>query len=250
MNFLLVNDDGIRAEGIFELAQALADHGTLFLCAPDRQQSGKSHSITLTDTIEVYEADFPGAERAWHVNGTPADCTKIGLQMAEKYGVQIDIVFSGINKGSNLGMDTLYSGTVGAAMEAALQGVRAVAVSVNGHDCTNFDAACHLAIQCIPKVMEMEPGYVININCPDLPREEIKGVRYATLGPSYFVDGFVLQDGNQYKLEGSIPDYSHLGEGVDVGANTLGYATVTPIQPDLTAWNEMKRVSNWGLKLD
>ena len=250
MNFLLVNDDGIQSEGIFELAAALSKQGTLFLCAPDRQQSGKSHSITLMDTVEITEADFPGAAHAWHVDGTPADCTKLGLQKAKEFGVDIDIVFSGINKGCNLGRDTLYSGTVGAAIEGALQGIRAIAVSVNDHNAYHFETACHLAVQCIPKIMEMKPGAVININTPNLPREEIKGIKTTSLGPNYFVDGFVLKYGNKYLLEGSIPDFSYLEDSVDVGANYMGYATITPLQFDFTAWNEMDRVSNWDLKLD
>ena len=216
MNFLLVNDDGVQSEGIFELAAALAKEGTLFLCAPDRQQSGKSHSITLMESVEITEVDFPGADHAWQVKGTPADCTKLGLQKAEEYGVKIDIVFS--------------SGTVGAAMEGALQGIRAIAVSVNDHDAHHFDTARHLAVQCIPKIMEMEPGAVLNINCPNVPREEVKGIKYVSLGPTYFVDGFVLKEGNEYMLEGSIPDFSRLGDAIDVGANTLGYATITPLK--------------------
>ena len=250
MNFLLVNDDGVQSEGIFELAAALAKEGTLFLCAPDRQQSGKSHSITLMESVEITEVDFPGADHAWQVKGTPADCTKLGLQKAEEYGVKIDIVFSGINKGCNLGADTLYSGTVGAAMEGALQGIRAIAVSVNDHDAHHFDTACHLAVQCIPKIMEMEPGAVLNINCPNVPREEVKGIKYVSLGPTYFVDGFVLKEGNEYMLEGSIPDFSRLGDAIDVGANTLGYATITPLKYDFTDWSNMDRVSGWNLKLD
>ena len=249
MNFLLVNDDGINSEGIFELAKALSEQGTLFLCAPNKQQSGKSHSITLSGSIQVEETEFEGAAKAWKVDGTPADCTKIGLQMCEADGVKIDIVFSGVNKGSNLGGDTLYSGTVGAAMEGCLLGYRAIAASVNGHEATHFDTACHIAIQCIPKVMEMEPGIVININTPDLPKEELKGIKYSALGPSYFVDGFVQKQGTEYVLEGSIPDYAYLGEDIDAGANALGFATVTPLKYDFTDFDALKTMRDWGLEL-
>lgn len=250
MNFLIVNDDGISSEGILALSEALAPHGDLYVCAPDRQQSGKSHSITLVGTIFVHETEYPRAKKAWRVNGTPADCTKIGIQFCKKMGVEIDIVFSGINKGSNLGADTLYSGTVGGAMEGVLLGYRAVAVSVNGHDASHFEAAGDLAVQSIPLVMNMEPGKVININTPDLPREEIKGIAYGILGPSFFVDGFVLKEGNEYCLEGEIPDYSHLGLSVDIGANSHGYATVTPLDPDFTDKELLKYMAeNWSLSL-
>ena len=250
MNFLIVNDDGITSEGIVALAEALAPHGNLYVCAPDRQQSGKSHSITIVGTIFVHETEFPMATKAWRVNGTPADCTKIGIQFCKEMGVDIDIVFSGINKGSNLGADTLYSGTVGAAMEGVLLGYRAVAVSVYGHYAKNFEPAGDLAVQCIPMVMAMEPGRVININTPDLPREEIKGIAYGTLGPSFFVDGFVQREGNEYGLEGDIPDYKHLGLSVDIGANCNGYATITPLDPDFTDKELLAHMAeNWSLKL-
>ena len=245
MNFLIVNDDGIASEGIIALAEALSKHGDIYVCAPDNQQSGKSHSITLMGSIFVEEEDFPNAKKAWRVNGTPADCTKVGVQMCRRYNIDLDIIFSGINKGSNLGSDTLYSGTVGAAMEGVLLGFRAIAVSVNGHEASHFDAACDLAIQAIPHVMELEPGLVININTPDKPREEIKGIVYAPLGPSYFDDGFTLKEGNEYHLEGIIPDFKHLGTSVDIGANYLGYATITPLKPDFTDREMLEKIPEW-----
>ena len=249
MNFLLVNDDGFTSEGLKAMAEALVPFGDIYVCAPDEQQSGMSHSITLMDTIWVKEEEFPLAKKAWMVHGTPADCTKIGVQMLTGLNISIDVIFSGVNKGSNLGKDTLYSGTVGAAMEGVLLGYRAIAVSVNGHEATHFRTPCEIAIKVLPKVLEMEPGIVININSPDLPREEIKGVRVATLGPSYFVDGFVLQEGCEYRLEGSIPDYKHLGEKIDAGANALGYVTITPLQPDFTEKALLKEMEAWDLSL-
>ncbi len=249
MNFLIVNDDGITSNGIRALADALMKEGNIFVSAPAWQQSGKSQSITFMESIEVEEVEFDGAEMAWRVHGTPADCTKIGLQLCEEAGHPIDVVFSGINQGSNLGTDTLYSGTVGAAMEAILQGVRAVAVSVESHNAVYFETACDLAVQMIPIVMWMEPRVVININTPNLPKEEIKGIKYAALGPSFFLDGFVYKEGTTYQLEGHIPDFSHLGEALDVGANSLGYATITPLKPDHTDYELLSKMHDWDLSL-
>ena len=249
MNFLLVNDDGIDAAGIRALADALASQGKLFVSAPARQQSGKSQSITFTEPIEVEPAEFEGAEMAWRVHGTPADCTKIGLQLCALEGHEIDIVFSGINHGSNLGTDTLYSGTVGAAMEAILQGKRGVAVSVGDHNPIRFGAACDLAVQIVPIVMWMEPKVMLNINVPDLPKEDIKGIRYASLGPNFFLDGFVYKEGNTYQLDGHVPDYSHMGEALDVGASSLGYATITPLRPDHTDHELLATMADWDLTL-
>ena len=249
MNFLLVNDDGIESEGLRAIANALATQGKIFVSAPARQQSGKSQSITFTESIEVEPVEFDGAELAWKVHGTPADCTKIGLQLGALEGHEIDIVFSGINHGNNLGADTLYSGTVGAAMEAILQGKRAVAVSVGEHNPTHFDAACDLAVQLVPIVMWMDPTVMLNVNVPDLPKEEIKGIKYASLGPSFYLDGFVYKEGNTYQLEGHVPDYSHLGEALDVGASSLGYATITPLKPDNTDHELLAKMADWDLVL-
>lgn len=249
MNFLIVNDDGIDSNGIRALADALATQGDIYVSAPAKQQSGKSQSITFMEAIEVEEVEFSGAKKAWKVHGTPADCSKIGLQLCEEMGTPIDLVFSGINQGSNLGTDTLYSGTVGAAMEAILHGVRAVAVSVGNHDAKHFDVACDLAVQVIPIVMWMDPSVVININTPDLPRNQVKGIKYAALGPSFFLDGFVYKEGTTYQLEGHVPDYSHLGEALDVGANSLGYATITPLRPDHTDHEFLAKMAEWDLTI-
>ena len=249
MNFLIVNDDGIYANGIKALADALGTQGNVFVSAPARQQSGKSQSITFMQSIEAEEVEFLGANKAWKVDGTPADCTKLGLQLCEEEGYPIDIVFSGINHGSNLGTDTLYSGTIGAAMEAILNETRAVAVSVGDHEATHFEVACDLAIQVIPIVMWMDPNVVISINTPNLPREKMKGLKYAALGPGFFLDRFVYIEGNTYQLEGHVPDYSHLGESLDVGASSLGYATITPLIPDRTDHKLLAKMKEWDLTI-
>lgn len=249
MNFLLVNDDGIHSDGLHALAEALSKKGKVYVAAPATQQSGKSHSISLTEGIEIEEAEVSCAEKAWKVKGTPADCTKVGVQKCKDAGIHIDIIFSGINKGANLGSDTLYSGTVGAAMEGALLNHHAVAVSVNDHDASHFECACDLAIQVIDKVLKLPSNIVININTPNLPKEEIAGVKYPVLGPSYFVDSFVPKSDGKYMLEGHTPNYAGLGDGIDVGANTLGYATVTPLKYDFTCSEYMDTVKGWELEI-
>ena len=140
MNILVVNDDGINAAGINKLVQALSRVADVYVFAPDGQRSAKSHSLTLTDCVYMTPVDFPGAVKAYTLSGTPADCTKFGLQLLEDEGIRVDMVYSGINMGSNLGRDTLYSGTIGAAAEAALDGYKAVAVSVDSHTPTYFEA--------------------------------------------------------------------------------------------------------------
>lgn len=249
MNFLLVNDDGIDAPGIRALADALASVGNIYVCAPDGQRSGASHSLSIHQRISVEEVEYPGAVRAWKSGGSPADCTKIGLQFCCSLGAEPDIVFSGINNGSNLGEDTLYSGTVGAAREAAMQGYRAIAVSVDSHKATHYEAAQDLAIKLLEYIDAIPKGIVINVNTPDIPKEEMKGVKVAKLGTNYFSDRFEPQEDGMYGLEGHVPDWTHLGEEFDVAALQMKYAVITPLHYDFTAYDLMDRVKGWEIKL-
>jgi len=249
-NFLLVNDDGIRAEGLAALADSLRGLGNLFVCAPDSQQSGKSHSISLTDEIEVREVSYGGAEAAWAVGGTPVDCTKVGMQFCEERGIVPDMVFSGVNIGSNLGADTLYSGTIGAASEAVLLGSRGMALSVNGHRARHFENAIAIALEVLDRAIEELPRTtMLSINTPDLPAEELKGVLVARLGGKCFDDRFVRQDSGKYQMHGFIPDHTGLGMGVDLAANQEGYATITPMQFDYTDYSMLEKVGGWEITL-
>ena len=249
MNILVVNDDGIQSPGLRALVDALTTKADVFVCAPDGQRSAKSHSITLGENVSVVSLDYPGAKAALQISGTPADCTKIGLQFFEEDGNPIDMVYSGMNLGSNLGWDTLYSGTVGAAIEAAMSGIHGVAVSVASHNASHFDAAGQLAADLIDKVYgNMDPHVVINLNVPDLPKEQIKGVKVVTLGQRYYDDKFHLVEGNQYALSGYMADYSASGE-VDVTAVHDDYATITPLQFDFTDKKNLDTVKEWNLSL-
>ena len=250
MNFMLVNDDGIEAAGIKALAEALAEVGDVYVCAPAFQQSGKSHSITLMGTVKVEEAYFPGAVKAYKTSGTPADCTRIGLQLFEDSGAKIDIVFSGVNTGSNLGDDTLYSGTVGAAMEAALMGHHGVAVSVSGHGASHFEGACKLAVDVIPFIKKDLPtDIILNINTPDVEMSQLKGIKYPPLGPSVFIDYFSDNGGTDYELIGHERTLEILEPHVDVAENLKGYATITPLLCDFTDHKRLGIVEKWGLNI-
>lgn len=250
MNILVVNDDGIKAPGIRALVAALSKVEDVYVCAPDGQRSAKSHSITLGDSVLIQPVDFPGAKAALQTSGTPADCTKIGLQFFEEEGISIDMVYSGMNLGSNLGWDTLYSGTVGAAAEAAMSGVHAVAVSVASHEASCFDAAGELAVRLIDFVYgKLDPSVVINLNVPDLPKEDIKGIKVVPLGSRYYDDKFHLVEENQYSLSGNPADYSHIDYEVDVTAVHSDYATITPLQFDFTDYKNLETVKGWKINL-
>ena len=250
MNFLLVNDDGIHADGIKALAKAMSEVGDVYVCAPSTQQSGKSHSITLDEEIFVRPIEFPCAKMAWMVSGTPSDCTKLGIQMCEANGIELDIVYSGINMGSNLGTDTVYSGTVGAALEATMRGYKAVAVSVNDRDSSHFDGACRAAIALIDYAKnELAPKTILNINSPNKPVEELKGIKLSKLGPGYFNDGFVHVEDDRYKLKGHIPDHKENKDDVDVFHNACDYITITPLRVDLTDYDELEKLMDWRIDI-
>lgn len=249
MNILVVNDDGIQSPGLRALVEALSKKAKVFVCAPDGQRSAKSHSITLGENVLIQPVIYPGAEDALQTSGTPADCTKIGLQFFAETGNSIDMVYSGMNLGSNLGWDTLYSGTVGAAAEAAMSGIHAVAVSVASHNASHFETAGELAADMIDRVYgKVDPSIVMNINVPDLPKDQIKGIKVVPLGQRYYDDKFHLVEENQYTLSGNPADYSETGE-VDVTAVHGDYATVTPLQFDFTAKKYLDLVKEWNLSL-
>lgn len=252
MNILVVNDDGIQSPGIRALVKALSGAAEVYVSAPAEQQSGRSQAITLGKDNYIYidEEEVEGARRALSVRGTPADCTKVGIQVFGEDGIWFDLVFSGINIGSNLGKDTLYSGTVGAAMEAALSGIRAAAVSVDSHEATHFGPACQLSLDLIPLMMKrLTPDTVVSLNVPDLPAEEIRGVKTAALGGRYYVDWFHEQKDGGYMLEGEPLKREDPDAPLDINALAAGYACITPLHFDYTEYRLLRELETWGMQI-
>ena len=252
MNILIANDDGIRAEGIKRLAGALSQKANVYVFAPDSQRSAAGHGITVGRAITCTPVAFPGADEAFMVDGTPADCVKLGMRVLENHGVRIDMVFSGINHGSNLGTDTLYSGTVSAAIEGNLCGVPAVAVSVASHKATHFDMACDLAVKALEEgFMRMDPLTTLNINTPDTDKEDIKGVKITRLGARQYdnwLDEMPDENGAlSFKYSGEPLRHNSSNTEIDVLALQAGYATITPLMFDLTNHHIFKTMKDWGL---
>jgi 5'-nucleotidase len=254
MNILLSNDDGIRAEGIRRFAEALRALGDVYIFAPTEQMSCCGHGVSIKRRVTARDADFPGAARAVAVDGTPADCMKVAFKMLEEDGIKIDMVFSGVNMGGNLGTDTLYSGTISAAMEAVMVGIPAVAASVDSHEPKHYETVLKLALRVGGLGPgKPGPGTVISINAPDLPPEEIKGVKVTRLGLREY-DAWIREESREaglrtYKYAGSIPIFRpELPEDVDVGAHHRGYATITPLYFDLTDHKLLDTVKEWGLE--
>lgn len=175
MRILVVNDDGIKADGIRHLTKIAAELGDVWVVAPDQQCSAMSHRITVHGSIDVHQEEFPvGGVHAFRVGGTPADCVKIGIKylMPQKP----DLIMSGINHGYNVGMDVLYSGTVGAAMEALINGIPAIAFSKEMND--NYEVADSHLLTIIRDLMgrTIQKNEIWNVNIPGCPLTMLKGV--------------------------------------------------------------------------
>ena len=257
MKILISNDDGIDAVGIYELTKALSEVAEVYVCAPHQQRSAASHSISFRDPIRVKKTEFDNAAMALEVTGTPADCVKLGLKVLEDIGIHIDMVFSGINLGGNMGTDTLYSGTVAAAIEGSVCGKPSVAVSVNSHNASHFEYACMLAVKCAQNAYgRLMPGTVLNINTPDLPAREIKGTRITTIGKRDYEPWLVLESGEEhnpdnidlcYRYGGEPIKYDMEDKNADVVAVDEGYASITPLMHNLTAADMIDEIKKWRL---
>lgn len=194
MRILFTNDDGVFAPGILALLEAFAARGHIcYVCAPDRERSAASHSVTLGKPLHAKPVDIPGAARAWAVDGPPADCASLGLFLCRDAG--IDLVISGINRGMNQGGACIYSGTVAAALEASMCGFQALAVSLcvvpgGGRTQAEYAAASRVALR-IAAWMADHPlprGAIYNLNVPPLPYEQLRGIAPARLAPVFLDD--------------------------------------------------------------
>lgn len=254
MIILVSNDDGIEARGIHELVRALHEDAgaNVYVCAPNGQRSASSHAINFGKEIVVEKAEFDNAELAWSTTGSPADCVKIGMLLLQKEGIKVDMVFAGINHGSNIGTDTIYSGTVGAALEGTVCGVPSVAVSVGSHHAEHFELACALAVDSIKKAFgKMSSRTALNINVPNKPANEVKGVVYTTLGDKAYVNDLVPireEEGKTVYTYGGKPRQVE-GEPLtnDVVAEQNGYASITPLNTDLTHYEAVEDVESWRI---
>ncbi|HOP36069.1 MAG TPA: 5'/3'-nucleotidase SurE, partial [Syntrophales bacterium] len=192
MRFLLTNDDGIHARGLFTLQEAFSEKGECLIVAPEMERSAAGHAITLSRPLMIREARKNGEFYGYAVAGTPADSVKIGLR--EIAGGPVDLVVSGINLGANVGINVLYSGTVSAATEGSILGVPAMAVSLDSrsHE-ADYAAAAQTAAAVADYILEnrsLLTGIALNVNVPNLPSEKIRGVRFTRQGQARLVETY------------------------------------------------------------
>lgn len=245
MKILLVNDDGINAQGLRKLQAALqnAGHETI-LVAPDSERSAASHSITLRKDIHARRI----AENEWAISGTPVDCVVIALQKIVKE--PIDLVVSGINAGQNMGEDVLYSGTVAAAVEASLFGLKAIALSINAYKDQVFETGTRWFIKLLECGIDQlaKPHEVLNINFPNIPFEDVKGVRLTRTGHRKYYNFITMieeqEDSFSYRIGGDLPQWD-FEAGTDSEAISEGYVSITPLGFELSKGNAFPGVLSW-----
>jgi len=235
MKILISNDDGFQAPGIVALHAALREIAEVEVIAPEHNNSAKSNALTLAAPLYVHAAH----NGFRYVTGTPADCVHIALKGLLDY--RPDLVVSGINNGANMGDDTIYSGTVGAAMEAYLFGIPAIAISQIEKGWANIDAAAQVARQLVQRIerehMLEGPPWLLNVNVPNKPLAELKPVKVCRLGRRHAAEKVITQTSprgeTMYWIAGA-GGAKDSSEGTDFHATAAGHVALTPLQIDLT----------------
>ena len=249
MQILITNDDGIFAPGIQALYHALrADHQVTVI-APDRERSAVGHAITLHEPLRASRVALNAHDSGYAINGTPADCVKLGL--CEMLATPPDLVISGINPGANVGVNVNYSGTVAAAKEAALFGLPALAASVHSREGVHFEDAA----RCVKALAEtvhhqgLPRGTFLNVNIPDIPFADVAGIRISRQGNGVFPDAFEKRTdprNRTYYWQGGDQQVFDPDPDIDGPALAANYVSITPIKCDMTDYQALDQLQAWS----
>ena len=246
MYILISNDDGYQAEGLSTLANALSQLAEITVVAPDKNRSAASNSLTLEMPLRA----SLGENGYVKVDGTPTDCVHLAITgLLEK---EPDMVFAGINHGSNMGDDVLYSGTVAAATEGRFLGLPAVAISLagNGEQLSHFATAAHVAVTLLKQLIAnpLPQDTILNVNVPDIAIQDLKGYQATRLGQRHKSEPVIKSQDPRGRLlywVGPPGAEQDAGLGTDFFAISNGYVSVTPLQLDLTWYSRIEAVSSW-----
>ncbi len=244
MRILLSNDDGYFAPGLAALASALAPHAELTVVAPERNRSGASNSLTLDRPLSVQMA----SNGFYYVNGTPTDC--VHLAVTGLLDHLPDMIISGINDGANMGDDTIYSGTVAAAMEGFLLDIPSIAVSMSQHGAQHFDSAARVIVELVQHHAKnpFPAPLLMNVNIPDIPFNQIKGTRITRLGKRHKAEAVIKSTtprGETVYWVGAAGAAADAGEGTDFHAVEHNLVSITPLQVDLTQHAQLEALKAW-----
>lgn len=244
MKILLSNDDGYFAPGLNILAEHIAKLADITVVAPERNRSGASNSLTLDRPLSIRKA----ANGFFYINGTPTDCVHIAL--TGLMDVMPDMVISGINDGANMGDDTIYSGTVAAAMEGHLLGIPSIAISMSQHNSTHFETAARIATELVQHYIEngFKSSTLLNVNVPDIPYDDLKGRVVTRLGKRHKAEPVIqlkTPRGETMYWVGQAGQPNDGGEGTDFHAVAMNQVSISPIQVDLTKHTQLAEIKDW-----
>ncbi len=249
---LVTNDDGITAPGLRTLIEVMKTIGDVVVVAPDSPQSAMGHAITVNSTLYVEDVQIdPNGDIEYSCSGTPADCVKLAVKQI--LGRRPDLCVSGINHGSNSSINVIYSGTMSAALEAGIEGIPAIGFSLCDYKWSaNFEACKGFVKTITEKVLThgLPTGVVLNVNIPNLPKEEIKGIRVCRQAKANWEEEFDKRTNpngrDYYWLAGTFVNLDE-GEDTDEWALEHGYVSVVPVQFDLTAHHAIQNLNSWKL---
>lgn len=248
---LVTNDDGISAKGIRSLYEAVKDFGDIVIIAPDSPQSGMGHAITIHDPLRLNPTDLYPGVTALACTGTPVDCVKLGIYEVLKR--KPDLLVSGINHGANTATNVLYSGTMSAAVEGAMEGIPSIGFSLDQFDAdADFSEAQEVVRSVVQNVLEkgLREGVCLNVNVPSPEKGKVQGLKVCRQAHAYWADRFENRKDQfgktYYWLSGDFVDVQ-TADDTDLHWIAKGYATIVPTQFDLTSYPAMKELENWGL---
>ncbi|MBF0499863.1 MAG: 5'/3'-nucleotidase SurE [Candidatus Riflebacteria bacterium] len=247
MHILISNDDGFSARGIVALAGILSQIAEITVVAPDREQSACSSSLSIHKPLRATAVDFPvKVHAAWAVDGTPVDSVKLAL--TKLMPVPPDLVVTGINRGANMCVDILYSGTVAAAFEGVFKGIPSLAFSLDSYDSkADYSAAKAAILECVDMARAVPPpaGVLYNINIPAIPADQIKGLRTTRMGQVRYQDGYERREdpgGKPYYWLHGIMDVLDQDPDTDIIAVRSGWVSLTPLRAELTDMNVFNQI--------
>jgi len=252
VNILVTNDDGIFADGIYALRQELLELGDVIVIAPETEQSAVGHAITLLTPLRTDDVFRHGEFFGYAVNGTPADCVKLGVHSI--LDRPPDLIVSGVNLGSNLGTSVIYSGTVSAATEGTILGIPSIAVSLATFENPDFSFAARFACRLARIVVErgLPHGTLLNVNVPAVPEDQIQGVEVTYHSASRYEDVFERRLDPRHKVyywQAGLEQTLDLRDGSDAAAVRRNSVSITPIHFDMTNYDAMSLVRNWTINL-
>jgi len=251
LNILITNDDGVRAKGLRTLIDIARPFGNIVVVGPEQPMSGMGHAITVNRPLRLSLLKKEERYQEYVCSGTPVDCVKMGLKIAFE-NQNVDLLISGINHGSNASSNVIYSGTMGAAIEGSMEGIKSIGFSLlDYHHDADFSQSTDFIRKIIADTLKtsIPKGVSLNVNIPKAKKEEIKGVKMCTQANAYWVEEYIVRkdpwNGDYYWLSGEFRT-DNVSIDSDIHALEQNYISIVPIQYDLTASNMIEKLNHFN----